>query len=322
MYKFKNKSILITGGTGSFGKAFLKKIIEGNFNFKKIAIYSRDELKQFELQNLYPKSKFPFLRFFIGDVRDKDRLTFAVKDVDVVIHAAALKQVEMSEYNPFEFIKTNIIGTQNVVDSCLSSNVEKAILVSTDKAVSPENLYGATKLCAEKIFTNSNNVKGNRKIDFAVVRYGNVFGSRGSVLHEFIKQKKKKMFLITDLRMTRFHITLEQSVKLVIDAIKTAKGGEIFVPKLASFYIKDLAKALCNRTKIKEIGIRPGEKIHETLISSGENISYEKSNDYFIIKPKKNKNKSKKNVNFSSDENDKFLNIDQLKKNISLYFSD
>ena len=322
MYKFKNKSILITGGTGSFGKAFLKKIIDSKLGFKKIAIYSRDELKQFELQNLYPKKKYPFLRFFIGDVRDKERFAFAVKDIDIVIHAAALKQVEISEYNPFEFVNTNIIGTQNVVDACLSSGVEKAILVSTDKAVAPENLYGATKLCAEKIFTNSNNVKGTKKIDFAVVRYGNVFGSRGSVLHEFIKQKKRKEFLITDLRMTRFHITLNQSVKLVLEAIKIAKGGEILIPKLDSFYIKDLAKALCEKTRIKEIGIRPGEKIHETLISNSENINKLQKNGYIVIKPNKNNSKKKINFKFSSDKNDKFLSINQLKKNISLYFKD
>jgi UDP-N-acetylglucosamine 4,6-dehydratase/5-epimerase len=320
MYNFKNKSILITGGTGSFGKAFLKKIIDRKFGFKKIAIFSRDELKQYELQNLFPKKKYPFLRFFIGDVRDKDRFAFSIRDIDIVVHAAALKQVEISEYNPFEFINTNIVGTQNVVDACLSSNVQKAILVSTDKAVAPENLYGATKLCAEKIFTNSNNVKGNKKIDFAVVRYGNVFGSRGSVLHEFIKQKEKKEFLITDLRMTRFHITLDQSVNLVIDAIKKAKGGEIFIPKLDSFYIKDLATAVCKETKIREVGIRPGEKIHETLVSNSENVNLEKRNGYLIVKSKKETNKNKKKFQFSSDKNDNFLTIDQLKKNISLYF--
>jgi len=322
MYKIKNKSILITGGTGSFGKAFLKKIIGSYMGFNKIAIYSRDELKQYELQNLYPKKKYPSLRFFIGDIRDKDRFAFAVKDIDIVIHAAALKQVEISEYNPFEFINTNIIGTQNVVDACLSSKVEKAIFVSTDKAVAPENLYGATKLCAEKIFINSNNVKGNRRIDFVVVRYGNVFGSRGSVLHEFIKQKKKKEFLITDLRMTRFHITLNQSVQLVIDAIKSGNGGEIFIPKLKSFYIRDLAKAICPKTKIKEIGIRSGEKIHETLISSGEVINLVDRNNYVIIKPNKisNKKKNKVNLEFSSNKNNKFLTADELKKNIILYF--
>ncbi len=321
MYKFKNKSILITGGTGSFGKAFLKKIIDSKLGFKKIAIYSRDELKQFELQNLYPRDKYPYLRFFIGDIRDKDRFAFSIKDIDIVIHAAALKQVEISEYNPFEFVNTNIIGTQNVVDACLASKVERAILVSTDKAVAPENLYGATKLCAEKIFINTNNIKGSQKIDFAVVRYGNVFGSRGSVLHEFMKQKKKNEFLITDLRMTRFHITLDMSVKLVIDAMKTAKGGEIFVPKLNSFYIKDLAEAICKDTKIREIGIRQGEKIHETLISGSENFNLKELNGYFVIKSKKNSNKNiKKNFQFSSDKNQNFLTIDQLKKNIQLFF--
>jgi UDP-N-acetylglucosamine 4,6-dehydratase len=320
MYKLKNKSILITGGTGSFGKAFLKKIIGSRHEFKKIAIYSRDELKQYELQSIYPKKKYPSLRFLIGDIRDKERFAFAVNDIDIVIHAAALKHVEISEYNPFEFIKTNIIGTQNVADVCLASKVEKAILISTDKAVAPENLYGATKLCAEKIFTNSNNVKGTRKIDFAVVRYGNVFGSRGSVLHEFLKQKKKKEFLITDFRMTRFHVTLDQTVKLVVEAIKTSKGGEIFIPKLESFYIKDLARALCARTKIREVGIRPGEKIHETLVSTSENPNLVKLKDYFVIKPKKKLNKSKENIQFSSDKNQKFLTVEQLRKNINFYF--
>ena len=320
MYKLTNKSILITGGTGSFGKAFLNKIIEKKLGFKKIAIFSRDELKQYELQNLYPKKKYPFLRFFIGDIRDKDRFAFSIKDIDIVVHAAALKHVEISEYNPFEFIKTNIMGTQNVVDACMESNVEKAILVSTDKAVAPENLYGATKLCAEKIFTNSNNVKGNKKIDFAVVRYGNVFGSRGSVLHEFIKQKKKKKFLITDLRMTRFHITLDMSVKLVIDAIKFAEGGDIYIPKLKSFYIRDLAKAICQNTKIREVGIRPGEKIHETLVSNTENNNLFKVKNYFVIKSNKIKNKIKMNMKFSSGENKKFLSVSDLKKNIENYF--
>jgi FlaA1/EpsC-like NDP-sugar epimerase len=320
MYKLKNKSILITGGTGSFGKAFLKKIIGSRHELKKIAIYSRDELKQYELQSIYPKKKYPSLRFLIGDIRDKERFAFAVNDIDIVIHAAALKHVEISEYNPFEFIKTNIIGTQNVADVCLASKVEKAILISTDKAVAPENLYGATKLCAEKIFTNSNNVKGTRKIDFAVVRYGNVFGSRGSVLHEFLKQKKKKEFLITDFRMTRFHVTLDQTVKLVVEAIKTSKGGEIFIPKLESFYIKDLARALCARTKIREVGIRPGEKIHETLVSTSENPNLVKLKDYFVIKPKKKLNKSKENIQFSSDKNQKFLTVEQLRKNINFYF--
>lgn len=320
MYKLKNKSILITGGTGSFGKAFLKKIIGSRLKFKKIAIYSRDELKQYELQSIYPKKKYPSLRFLIGDIRDKERFAFAVNDIDIVIHAAALKHVEISEYNPFEFIKTNIIGTQNVADVCLASKVEKAILISTDKAVAPENLYGATKLCAEKIFTNSNNVKGTRKIDFAVVRYGNVFGSRGSVLHEFLKQKKKKEFLITDFRMTRFHVTLDQTVKLVVEAIKTSRGGEIFIPKLKSFYIKDLARAICPLTKIREVGIRPGEKINETLVSTSENPNLVKLKDYFVIKPKKKLIKSKENIQFSSDKNQKFLTVEQLRKNIDLYF--
>jgi FlaA1/EpsC-like NDP-sugar epimerase len=224
MYKFRNKSILITGGTGSFGKSLLDTLVKKKFGFKKIAVFSRDELKQHDLHVLYPTKQHPSLRFFLGDIRDKDRLAFAVKGFDIIVHAAALKQVLSSEYNPFEFIKTNIIGTQNVVDACLSSNVQKAILLSTDKSVSPSNLYGATKLCAERIFINSHNIKGNRNIAFSVVRYGNVFGSRGSVLHEFFKQKNNGEFMITDLRMTRFHITLEQSVDFVINSISNIRS--------------------------------------------------------------------------------------------------
>jgi UDP-N-acetylglucosamine 4,6-dehydratase len=320
MKVFKNKSVLITGGTGSFGKAFLKNLTSKNYGLRKIAIFSRDELKQHELKNLYPEKKFPFLRFFIGDVRDKDRFKFAIRNIDIVIHAAALKQVEISEYNPFEFIKTNIIGTQNVVDTCLESNVEKAILVSTDKAVAPENLYGATKLCAEKIFINSNNIKGTSKVKFSVIRYGNVFGSRGSVLHEFLKQKKNGEFLITDLEMTRFHITLEKSVKSVIDVLKYSKGGEIFVPILDSFYIKDLAKAICSKNKIKEVGIRTGEKIHEVLLSNHEFIRKKKINNFYVYEPN---NLIKKDNSFNKyiSNNNKFLSIDELKKNIKDYFN-
>lgn len=325
MYKFRNKSILITGGTGSFGKSLLDTLLKKEFSFKKIAVFSRDELKQHDLQVLYPAKKYPTLRFFLGDIRDKDRLTFAVKEFDIVVHAAALKQVLPSEYNPFEFIKTNIIGTQNVVDACLSSNVQKAILLSTDKSVSPSNLYGATKLCAERIFINSHNIKGNRNIAFSVVRYGNVFGSRGSVLHEFFKQKDNGEFQITDLRMTRFHITLEQSVNFVINSILNCNGGEIFIPKIPSFYVKDLAKAISSNTKIIETGIRPGEKIHEELISKNESCAIIDKRNYYILHTNlghvyNNQNNKEYNLDYSSDKNKKFLTVNQLKENIKYYY--
>ena len=317
MYNLKNKSILITGGTGSFGKAFIKRLIEKKSGVKKIAIYSRDELKQHQLQVMFPPQKYPTLRFFLGDVRDKERLQFALKEINIVVHAAALKHVSFSEYNPFEFIKTNIIGSQNIVDASLSSNVEKVVLLSTDKAVAPANLYGATKLCAEKIFINSNNIKGKKKIDFSVVRYGNVFGSRGSVFHEFIKQKLNGKFMINDIRMTRFHITLDQSVSFVINAIINSQGGEIFIPKLPSFYIKDLAKALCKTTKMHEIGIIPGEKIHEELISNNEYFNIKEKKNYFIMTSnfgdmQHSKKEKSNNIVYSSDKNKIFLSIKQL----------
>jgi UDP-N-acetylglucosamine 4,6-dehydratase len=315
-----NKSILITGGTGSFGSAFLKRILNSNYNFKKIIVYSRDELKQFELQKLYPINKYPSLRFFIGDIRDKDRLAFALKEIDLVVHAAALKQVEASEYNPFEFIKTNIIGTQNIIDNCLASNVKKAILISTDKAVSPENLYGATKLCSEKIFVNSNYIKGKKNVCFSVVRYGNVFGSRGSVLHEFLRQKLKGKFLINDLRMTRFNIGLEESVNFVLNSLIRSEGGEIFVPKISSFYIRDLAKAICGKTKIEEIGTKFGEKIHEVLISKQESLHLKDKGEYFVIKKIEEKFiRKNKEIEYNSNLNKNFLTINHLKKIIKLY---
>ena len=320
--EFKNKTLLITGGTGSLGKSLINELLKKKYALKKIIIYSRDELKQHELKILYPTKKYPSLRFFIGDIRDRERLSFALRDTDIVIHAAALKQVESSEYNPFEFVKTNVTGTQNVVDACLSSNVKKAILVSTDKAVAPANLYGATKLCAEKIFISSDNIKGKQKIAFAVVRYGNVLGSRGSVLHEFIKQKKNGKFFITDLEMTRFDMKLEQSVNFVINSTLIAKGGEIFVPKLPSFYIKDLAKAICAKTALKEIGAKPGEKIHEVLMSVNEYCRAVENKNFYIIRSgyKKIFTKNIKNkFEYSSINNKSFLTIAELRNNIKYF---
>ena len=250
---FKNKKILITGGTGSFGNAFVNYIVNNKLPLKKIIIYSRDEFKQFKMAEKFPIKKFSFMRYFLGDVRDKDRLSRALGDVDIVIHAAALKQVPLAEYNPIEYIKTNILGAQNIIEASLDNNVEKVIALSTDKAASPINLYGATKLCSDKLFVAANNIKGNKKIFFSVVRYGNVMGSRGSVIPLFLETKKKNFFPITDTKMTRFNISLEEAVKMVIWSIQNLKGGEILVPKIPSFKITDLAKAICMKTKLKII---------------------------------------------------------------------
>ena len=294
---FKNKKILITGGTGSFGNAFVNYIVNNKLPLKKIIIYSRDEFKQFKMAEKFPIKKFSFMRYFLGDVRDKDRLSRALGDVDIVIHAAALKQVPLAEYNPIEYIKTNILGAQNIIEASLDNNVEKVIALSTDKAASPINLYGATKLCSDKLFVAANNIKGNKKIFFSVVRYGNVMGSRGSVIPLFLETKKKNFFPITDTKMTRFNISLEEAVKMVIWSIQNLKGGEILVPKIPSFKITDLAKAICMKTKLKIIGIRPGEKIHEEMISASD------SQDTYDL-----------GRYYNSGTNPDFLNISDIKK--------
>ena len=244
---FKNKSILVTGGTGSFGKAFIKKILKKYPNFKRLVVFSRDELKQFEMSN-QKVFQHPNLRMFIGDIRDKDRLKRAIEGIEIVVHAAALKQVPTAEYNPFEFIKTNIIGAQNLVEACIDSNVKKVIALSTDKASSPINLYGATKLCSDKLFLSANNIKGKRNINFSVVRYGNVMGSRGSVIPLFLEKFSNKSKLpLTDFNMTRFNISMENAINLVERSIKSSLGGEIIVPKLKSFYIRDLIEAITRK---------------------------------------------------------------------------
>ena len=325
MYKiFKNKKILITGGTGSFGKKFIKRLISHS-SAKKIIIFSRDEQKQFQLQHQLNKKN---LRFFLGDIRDKERLNFALKNVDIVVHAAALKHVEIAEYNPFEVVKTNILGTQNVVDCAIANNIEKVISLSTDKASSPLNLYGATKLTADKLMVAANNYKGNTKTIFSVVRYGNVMGSRGSVIPLFLKQKENGIFSITDPKMTRFNITLEESVNFVINSLNYMLGGEIFVPKINSYKILDLAKSISKKTKIQVTGVRPGEKIHEEMISNADAENTIEGKDFFIIFPisryndlnKKNylkKFKNFKNVKpgftFSSNNNH-FLSVSELSR--------
>ena len=323
---FKNKSILITGGTGSFGKAFVKNLISKHKNFKRLVVFSRDELKQFEMSN---KKEFqhPNLRMFIGDIRDKERLYRATEGIDIVIHAAALKQVPTAEYNPFEYVKTNIIGTQNIVEVCLDRNINKTVALSTDKASSPINLYGATKLCSDKLIISANNIKGNKKTIFSVVRYGNVMGSRGSIIPLFKKiVLTKKKLPLTHPEMTRFNISLNETVKLVEIAIKNSQQGEIFVPKLKSFYIKDLIEAMSNKkNNFDVIGIRPGEKIHEELINSAEARNTVEFKDYYAVLPylseteiknycKKNKSKIvTKNFSYNSGTNKIFMKIKDLK---------
>ena len=282
---FKNKTVLITGGTGSFGKHFTKLLLN-KYKPKKVLIFSRDELKQFEMQNNSHFQKFEKkIRYFIGDVRDADRLKFAFMNVDYVVHAAALKQVPSAEYNPFEVVKTNIHGAQNVIDAALQCNVKKVIALSTDKAAAPVNLYGATKLTSDKMFVTANNYT-NSKIKFSVVRYGNVFASRGSVVPFFLSLKNKsKYFPITDLKMTRFNITLNQASNFVINCFDKMWGGEIFVPKAPSYRIVDLAKAIDKNKKLQIVGIRPGEKIHEELITKSDSHNVIEFKNYYIILP-------------------------------------
>lgn len=279
------KTILITGGTGSFGKKFVETVLK-KFNPKKIIIYSRDELKQFEMQN-HPKYKKDgvLMRYFIGDVRDEKRLTRAMEGVDIVIHAAALKQVPAAEYNPFEAVKTNIIGGQNVIDACFENGVKKVIALSTDKAAAPINLYGATKLTSDKLFIAANNYRGTRDIKFSVVRYGNVMGSRGSVIPFFLEKKKSCVLPITDERMTRFNITLQEGVDFVLSCLEIMWGGELFVPKIPSFNVVDLAKAIASESKIEIVGLRPGEKIHEEMITEADAMNTIEFDKYFVILP-------------------------------------
>ena len=279
------KSILITGGTGSFGKAFVKTLLEKFPDIKRLVIFSRDELKQFEMAQSFSSDQFPAIRYFIGDVRDADRLHRAMEGVDVVIHAAALKQVPAAEYNPFECIKTNVLGAQNVIEACLDNGVKHVVALSTDKAAAPINLYGATKLCSDKLFTAANNIKGARDIRFSVVRYGNVMGSRGSVIPFFLERKESGMIPITDSNMTRFNISLQEGVDMVIWALENAKGGEIFVPKIPSYQIMDLATAIAPECEHRIVGIRPGEKVHEEMITASDSLNTVDLGRYFAILP-------------------------------------
>jgi UDP-N-acetylglucosamine 4,6-dehydratase/5-epimerase len=329
-----NKSILITGGTGSFGKSFIKKVFT-KYKPKRLVVYSRDELKQYEMQTsntFIPYQKY--IRYFIGDIRDYSRLKRAMEGIDIVIHSAALKQVPAAEYNPFEAVKTNIIGSQNVIDAALYQNVNKVIALSTDKAAAPINLYGATKLTSDKLFVAANNYRGDHNIKFSVVRYGNVMGSRGSVIPFFLNQKKSGVIPITDERMTRFNITLEQGVKFVLESLEKMWGGELFVPKIPSYRIMDIVKAIAPNCENKIVGIRPGEKLHEEMITETDSLNTVDFEKYFVILPslalwdidKFVKDSSSTigkmcdfGFSYNSGTNKDFLNVEDLKKLIKNY---
>ena len=317
----ENQVILVTGGTGSFGRKFTE-IVLNEHHPKKLIILSRDELKQHEMRRLYPDSPKSPMRYFIGDVRDRDRLARAFNGVDIVVHAAALKQVPTCEYNPFEAVQTNVMGARNVIEAALDRGVKKVIAISTDKAVNPVNLYGATKLCSEKMFVQANSYSGDHGSRFGCCRYGNVVGSRGSVVPTFLEQRNNGSITVTDSRMTRFWITLEQGVRFVIRCIDQMHGGEIFVPKIPSMSILDLVKSTAPDSKIEYIGIRPGEKLHEVLVSEDEARNAVEMSDMYVILPnhpwwKLESWTSGKPLadgfRYSSDNNSNWFSVDQLR---------
>jgi UDP-N-acetylglucosamine 4,6-dehydratase len=319
---WEKQSILVTGGTGSFGKYFTQIILD-RYHPKTIRIYSRDELKQHEMRQRFPDTGDSPMRYFIGDVRDYDRLKRAMEGVDIVVHAAALKQVPACEYNPLEAVKTNIHGAQNVIDAAIDTGVKKVVALSSDKAVNPVNLYGATKLCADKIFVHGNSYSGPRGTRFSCVRYGNVIGSRGSVVPLFMDQRKTGRITITDKRMTRFWLTLDQAAELVINALCHMQGGEIFVPRIPSMKIMDLAKAVAPECEIEVIGIRPGEKLHEVLITEEDGKNTVAYNGMYVIMPNhswwqrenyKTGQRLPEGFVYTSNTNDQWLTIDDLKK--------
>ena len=323
---FEGSSILITGGTGSFGKAFLSEVLAAH-DPARVAIYSRDELKQYEMKQTYGDD--PRVRFFIGDIRDRDRLKMAMHGVDYVVHAAALKQVDTAEYNPMEYVKTNILGSENVMLAAIDSGVKKVVALSTDKASSPVNLYGATKLTADKLFISGNHYSYARGTRFAVVRYGNVMGSRGSVIPFFLERRKSGVLPITDPAMTRFNITLEEGVDLVFFALERALGGEIFVPKIPSYRITELAEAIGPECKHPVVGIRPGEKVHEEMVTSSDSLNTIETDRYYVIVPNLTDISFKDAVakymshyrakpvepgfRYSSGANDQWLTVDEIR---------
>lgn len=331
MLDLNGKSILITGGTGSFGKKFVQTILERYPDVKRLVVYSRDELKQYEMSQTFSPTKYRALRYFIGDIRDADRFKRACKGIEIIIHTAALKQVPTAEYNPFECIKTNVLGAQNVIDAALDTEVKTVVALSTDKAAAPINLYGATKLCSDKLFVAANRIKGEKKLAFSVVRYGNVMGSRGSVIPFFMNKRKEGVVPITDDRMTRFNISLEEGVEMVLYAIHNAWGGEIFVPKIPSYNITELAKAVCPDCEQKIVGIRPGEKIHEEMITEADSYTTYDLGKYYVILPQVptwsteeyiesfQATKVPQGFSYNSGTNDEWLTVEQLRALIKKY---
>jgi UDP-N-acetylglucosamine 4,6-dehydratase (inverting) len=324
-----NKSILVTGGTGSFGRAFIRTVLAKYPNVRRLVVYSRDELKQFEMSQELSPHRHKALRYFIGDVRDHDRLRRALEGIDTVVHAAALKQVPAAEYNPFECIKTNVLGAQNMIEACLDSGVRNVVALSTDKAAAPINLYGATKLCSDKLFTAANNITGARDLRFSVVRYGNVMGSRGSVMPFFLGQRASGFFPITDPAMTRFNISLEEGVQMVLWALENALGGEIFVPKIPSYRILDLAEAIGPECEVRVVGIRPGEKLHEEMITASDSLNTVDLGPYYAILPsatehfpedyleKRGGDRVEAGFAYDSGTNSHFLTVEELRRLIS-----
>jgi UDP-N-acetylglucosamine 4,6-dehydratase len=320
-----DSKILITGGTGSFGREFIATILKRFPEIKRLVVYSRDELKQWELQQIYPEYHYPQLRFFLGDVRDRSRLIRALEGIDTVVHAAALKQVPAAEYNPIEFINTNVIGAENVVQACLDTRVKRVLALSTDKAAAPINLYGASKLCSDKLFIAANNIRGPRNLRFSVVRYGNVMGSRGSVIPFFLHQAKTGTLTITDPAMTRFNISLQEGVEMVLWSLENAIGGELFVPKIPSYRITDVAKAIGPNCVQTITGIRPGEKIHEEMITVSDSFSTIDLGHYYAILPSEGRVRElyeKAGIDlqpvppgfaYDSGSNPEFLSVDQLR---------
>ena len=320
-----HKSILITGGTGSLGKALVERIINDYPKIKRLVIFSRDEQKQFQMEKDFPLTKYPFLRYFIGDIRDQNRIKTALNGIDYVIHAADMKHVHIAEYNPMECVKTNVLGAENLINASLETNVKKVIALSTDKAAAPINLYGATKLTSDKLFVAANNIRGRNDIDFSVVRYGNVMGSNGSVIPFFIKKKTDGVLPITDPRMTRFNISLSEGVDMVLHALEHAWGGEIFVPKIPSYKIADVARAIGPECKHNIIGVRPGEKIHEEMITESDSFSTYDLGRYYVILPQLpvfnlnefishfDAQKVKENFSYDSGTNEDMLTITEIR---------
>jgi UDP-N-acetylglucosamine 4,6-dehydratase len=331
MLDLNEKSILITGGTGSFGKAFTKKVLNKWPNIRRLVIYSRDEQKQYQMGMEYPHNKYPQVRFFIGDVRDYERLKRALRGIDYVIHAAAMKHVPIAEYNPMECVKTNILGAENIINACLETDVQKVVALSTDKAAAPINLYGATKLASDKLFIAANNIRGSNPIKFSVVRYGNVMGSNGSVIPFFLKKREEGVLPITDPCMTRFNISLNEGVEMVLHALETAWGGELFVPKIPSYKIMDVAMAIGPDCKHEVVGIRPGEKIHEEMITSSDSFSTYDLGKYFAILPQLHNwalhdfienfkaIKVKHGFHYNSGENSEWLSVVEIRRLIKAH---